>query len=423
MNKVQPSERISKEISELLENGYDGTGDLLSTLVKKSTLKLIQEVLEQEIRDYLGRGYYERNASSVKGYRNGYEPGRLKTAEGVLEIAAPQLRGTEETYRSELLKNLGPISSNLKRLVVEAYARGLSTRDIDETFRTLEGKRLISKDGVSEITEELSKEYERFCKRDLSGYDVVYLFVDGVYESLRLEAGLKEALLSAWGILSNGRKVLLHIALGNKESYDSWNHFFRDMIGRGLRMPLLVTSDGAPGLLKAIEECFPDSKRQRCIAHKLRNISNKLPQYALEEVMPKLRNVFNQTDKEVALLCATKLVEEYSQKYPSAIKCLQDDLDNGLNFMLFPAGHHKHIRTTNLLERVFVEQKRRTKIIPRFLDEKSCLKLVYATLIRVSEKWRNVKMSEYDMSLLKNLRHLYGWKESDDGFISKHIAA
>ena len=114
----------------------------------------------------------------MKGYRNGYEPRRLKTEEGELEIAAPQLRGTEGTYHSELLKNLEPLSSNLKRLVVESYVRGLSTRDIDETFRTLDGKRLISKDGVSEITEELSKEYERFFKRDLSGYDVVYLFVD-----------------------------------------------------------------------------------------------------------------------------------------------------------------------------------------------------------------------------------------------------
>jgi transposase-like protein len=423
MKKVQPSERISKEIYELLENGCEERGDLLSILVKQSTLKLIQEVLEQEIKDYLGRGYYERNASSVKGYRNGYEPKRLKTAEGELEVAAPQLRDTEGTYRSEFLRNVGPLSSNLERLVIESYVRGLSTRDVEEMFRTLDGKRLISKDGVSEITEELSKEYERFCNRDLSGYDVVYLFVDGVCESLRLEAGFKEALLCAWGILSNGRKVLLHIALGNKESYESWEQFFRDMSARGLRMPLLVISDGAPGLLKGIEDCFSGSKRQRCIAHKLRNISNKLPHYAHDEVMPKIRNVFYQTNKDVALLCVTKLIEEYAQKYPSAMKCLQDDLDNCLNFMLFPAGHHKHIRTTNLLERVFVEQKRRTKIIPRFLDEKSCLKLVYATLIRVSEKWRKVKMSEYDLTLLRNIRHLYGWKKSDDGFISKQRAA
>ena len=119
----------------------------------------------------------------------------------------------------------------------------------------------------------------------------------------------------------------------------------------------------------------------------------------------------------------TKLIEEYASVYPSAMKCLQDDLESCLNYMDFPVGHHKHIRTTNLLERCFVEQKRRTKIIPRFLDEKSCLKLVCAALIRVSGRWQKVKMSEYDLTLLKNLRKLYGWEDDEDGFISKKMAA
>jgi transposase-like protein len=146
-----------------------------------------------------------------------------------------------------------------------------------------------------------------------------------------------------------------------------------------------------PGLIKAIQECFPQSRRQRCLAHKLRNIASKLPQAALAEVMPKVRAVFSQTDGEIARLYVARLVEEYAAIYPSAMKCLQEDLGGCLSFMDFPAGHHKHIRTTNLLERCFEEQKRRTKVIPRFLDEKSCLKLVYATLIRVSERWRKVK--------------------------------
>lgn len=423
MRKIQPSERISKEISEILENGYKGNENLMDVFIKKSIKKMIQEILEQEVMDYLGRDYYERNSNSKSGYRNGYENKPLKTAEGKINIEVPQLRDTEQTYRSGLLSQMKTISPELERLAIEMYVRGLSTRDIEDALKDKDGRRLLSKDSVSEITESLSEEYERFISRDLSGYDVVYLFIDGVYESLRREAGFKEAILVAWGILSSGRKVLLHLALGNKESHESWREFFRNMIGRGLRMPLLIVSDGAPGLIKAIEECFPESKRQRCTVHKLRNIANKLPQNILEELMPKIRNVFNQTDKEIALMCAAKIIDEYAQKYPSAIKCFQEDLDSCLNFMLFPAGHHKHIRTTNLLERAFVEQKRRTKIIPRFLNEKSCIKLVYSTLIRVSEKWRRVKMSEYDLALLRNIRHLYGWKEDENGFISKEIAA
>ena len=422
MKKIPPSERISKEIEDILHNGTSEYDDLLSTLVKKSVKKLIQEVIEQEVHDYLGRGYFERNNESKRGYRNGYENKYIRTSEGRLPVEVPQLRETDETYRSKFLSQIDTRSGELERLIIEMYARGLSTRDIEDTLKDKDGNLLISKSGVSQVTESLSEEYDRFCQRDLSGYDVVYLFLDGVYESVRLRAGAKEAILCAWAILSNGHKVLLHLALGNKESYESWLDFFRHMLKRGLRMPLLVVSDGSPGLIKALAACFPESRRQRCLVHKLRNISNKLPQNVLEEIMHKIRTVYYQTDKEIAMVYAGKVIKEYASLYPSAIKCFQEDLDNCLVYMDFPSGHHKYIRTTNLLERCFEEQKRRTKVIPRFLDETSCLKLIYATLIRVSDKWRRIKMSEYELALLKELRNLYKWKD-EDGFISKEVAA
>lgn len=424
MRKVPPSEKLSKEIEEALSGVGTDRGDLLEVLIEKSVRMVMQKILEQEVTDYLGRGYFERNAEIRRGYRNGYEPKRLKTAEGKIDLQAPQVRGSEETYRSEFLKNLDRLSPGLRRLAVEMYARGLSTRDIEEALRDNKtGELLLSKDAVSELTEELWEEYERFCERDLSGFDVVYLFVDAVYESLRQMAGMKEAILCCWAISSGGHKVLLHIGLGNKESYGSWVEFFRHMQRRGLRMPLLITSDGAPGLIKAIAECFPDSKRQRCTFHKLQNIRNKLPQDVIDELLPQIRSVFYQTDAEIAKMYAAKIIDEYAEKYPSAIRCLQEDFDACIQHMAFPAGHQKHIMTTNLLERAFVEQKRRTKIIPRFFDEKSCLKLVYATMVRASQKWRRIKMSLYDLALLKNIRKLYEWEESEDGFISKKTAA
>ena len=423
MRKMQPSERISNEIAELIDTGCYQSEDLLSILIKKSVAKIIQETLEQEISDYLGRDYYQRKSDAETGYRNGYEPKTFKTAEGKIKIDVPQLRNTDQTYRSSFLKRFGTNTSELERLAIEMYVRGLSTRDIEDTLKDSNGNNLISKDGVSQITASLSDEYDRFCQRDLSGYDVVYLFVDGVYESLRLSLGAKEAILCAWAILSDGRKVLLHLALGNKESYDCWKEFFRNMISRGLRMPLLVISDGAPGLIKAIDECFPKSKRQRCLVHKLRNIANKLPKEGIQQLLPQIKSVYYQTDREVAMIAATHLIDKFSNKYPAAIKCFQDDFENCLSFMEFPAGHHRHIRTTNLLERCFLEQKRRTKVIPRFLDEKSCLKLVYATLIRVSEKWNRISMNDLDLTLLKNIRKLYGFEHQDDGFISMKIAA
>ena len=355
MRKMQPSERISNEITELIDTGCYQSEDLLSILIKKSVAKIIQETLEQEISDYLGRDYYQRKSDAETGYRNGYEPKTFKTAEGKIKIDVPQLRNTDQTYRSSFLKRFGTNTSELERLAIEMYVRGLSTRDIEDTLKDSNGNNLISKDGVSQITASLSDEYDRFCQRDLSGYDVVYLFVDGVYESLRLSLGAKKAILCGWAIVSDGRKVLLHLALGNKESYDCWKEFFRNMISRGLRMPLLVISDGAPGLIKAIDECFPKSKRQRCLVHKLRNIANKLPKEGIQQLLPQIKSVYYQTDREVAMIAATHLIDKFSNKYPAAIKCFQDDFENCLSFMEFPAGHHRHIRTTNLLERCFLE--------------------------------------------------------------------
>lgn len=152
---------------------------------------------------------------------------------------------------------------------------------------------------------------------------------------------------------------------------------------------------------------------------RLQNIRNKLPQEVINELYPQIRSVFYQTNAEIARMYAAKIIDEYADKYPSAIKCLQEDFDACIQHMAFPPGHHKHIMTTNLLERAFVEKKRRTKIIPQFFDEKSCLKLLYATIVRASQKWRRVKMSEYGIVLLRNIKKLYTWEESEDGFISK----
>lgn len=431
MNKISPSERISNEIKELFTKGLSSkeemvkTEEMTSLLLQKGLQKFIQEILEQETKDYLGRDYYERieDNGNERVYRNGYEPKNIKTTQGKIKIEQPQLRNTEAPYRSNFIKQLGNISPDLENMVREMWVRGLSTRDIEETLRGSDGKLLISRSGVSEITKSLSEEYDNFNNRDLSEFDVVYLFVDGVYESLRLETGIKEAILCAWAILANGHKIMLHLSLGNKESYECWREFFRDMIRRGLRYPMLVVSDGAPGLIKAIGECFPESKRQRCIAHKMRNISNKLTEEGRMTVLPRIREVFYQSDKEISEMIAMKVVEDFADEYPSAIKCFQDDLEHCLTFIQYPKGHHSFIRTTNLLERAFEEQRRRTKVIPRFFDERSCITLVFATLIRVSEKWKRIKMTKYDLTLLRKMRTLYGWKDDEKGFISKNYAA
>jgi len=198
--------------------------------------------------------------------------------------------------------------------------------------------------------------------------------------------------------------VLIHLALGNKESYECWLNFFRDLINRGLKVPVLITSDGAPGLIKAIEEIYPHSLRQRCLVHKKQNILAKVPADAQAEIGAYLDGIWHAPTYEIAKQAAEVFIEKFKHLYPSAIASFKDDMDASLQHLKCPAKHRKSIRTTNLIERAFGEQKRRTKIIPRFFTEKSCLKLVFATLIRASARWNKVPMTIVEINQLMKLR-------------------
>lgn len=266
---------------------------------------------------------------------------------------------------------------------------------------------MISRSAVSQITDQLWEDYRKFSERDLSGIEVEYLFLDAVYESLR-RYGTKEGVLAAWGITAEGRKVLLHLAVGNKESEACWTEFLRDMVGRGLRHPTSVTSDGAPGLVNAIEGIFPRSIRVRCWYHKLGNVRSKLPAEGAEEVLAHARAVRDAPTHEAGEAQAAAFVERFGRVYPAAVKSFADDLEASLAHLKLPVKHRVNVRTTSLLERSFVEQRRRTKVIPRLMDEKSAMKLVFATLIRVSEKWSRVSISELDRQRLKLLRRELG---------------
>lgn len=414
MRKVPPSDVLREEINRSLADGVQDGTDLLSHLAHLGLGYLVQQALEQEQEDFLGRGRYERRRGEGTGdrparYRNGYEEGKLKTAEGEVRVRMPQVRGTSSSpYRSRLMEFLGGNSEALERLVVEMYARGLSTRDVEECFRDeTTGELLISRSAVSAITDRLWEDYRAFCERDLSEIEVEYLFLDAVYESLR-RYGTKEGVLAAWCITTDGRKVLLHLAVGKKESEGCWKEFLRDMVARGLRTPTSVTGDGAPGLVNAIEGVFEKSLRIRCWYHKLGNIRSKLPAQGAEEVLAHARAVRDAPTYEAGEAQAASLIERFGEIYPAAIKSFAEDLEASLAHLKLPIRHRINIRTTNLLERSFLEERRRTKVIPRLMDEKSAMKLVFATLIRVSERWSRVSVSELERQQLKLLRRELG---------------
>src|SRR5579875_3212821 len=404
MRRVPPSVVVREDLNRLLAGGVDEGTNIVSTFVDLAIRLAAQQLLEAEQADFLGgRGRYERRGVGQRGSRNGYEPGRIRTAEGAVDVRVPQVRDAGDTYRSNLMTFLDGNSDVLERLVTEMYARGLSTRDVEDAFRDATGELLISRSKVSEITDRRWEDYQAFIARDLSQLEAEYLFVDAVFESLRRH-GAKEALLVAWCIDSEGRKHLLHLAVGNKESEACWTEFFRGMLGRGLRMPTTITSDGAPGLVKAISVCFPASIRIRCWFHRLANIRAKLPDGAAAEVLAHLYAVRDAPTLDAARAAADRLINTYRRDYPSAVACFEDDLDALLAIHRVPVRHRIRVRTTNLAERSFVEERRRTKVIGRFGDEHAAMKLVFATMIRAAQRWCRVSISDRERHPLRLLR-------------------
>ena len=213
--RIPGSMRTREALSELIE-GHLSTPDARSQLVLLATRLIVEEALEAESRDALGRGYYEHGGDPGRGYRNGNRTGRLKTAEGMVNTTAPQIAGREEASRSEIRTHLKGRSEALEDLAVEMLVRGLSVRDIEDTFRNDDGSLLLSRTAVSEIGERLWQDYQAFANRDLGGYDIAYLFVDGIAERIR-PGQRREPVLAAWGMTHDGKKVLLHMMSGSKE--------------------------------------------------------------------------------------------------------------------------------------------------------------------------------------------------------------
>src|SRR5438094_9211718 len=197
------------------------------------------------------------------------------------------------------------------------YARGLSVRDIEAAFRDARGASVLSRTAVSQVTERLWQEYEAFASRDLSEFALAYFFVDGVAE--RLHAGLpREAVLCAWGITEDGRKVLLHLAPGTKEDTASCTAFFEDLKRRGLADPLLAVTDGAPGLIRAVETCFPRALRQRCLVHRMRNLRSKAPESQWPEIALRARGCYEAASPALAAVLRDDCVAAYERDLPAA---------------------------------------------------------------------------------------------------------
>jgi putative transposase len=402
--KIAPSEQKAQALRALLQGQSEGQSgeELLSLLVRLSTERILQGALEEEQATALGRGRYEARGEKA-GYRNGYENGTLKTAEGVLRVKVPQIRGWEEPYRSQLWGQVATTSDVLKRLIVEMYVGGLSQRDIEYGLEQALGQFVLSKSTVSQLSETLSEEYEGFRTRDLSQEPVAYLFIDAVYEPLR-RWGNKTGVLCVWAICEDGRKVLLSLSTTNSESYESCLEVLRDLVKRGMQPPVTITTDGAVGLTKAVDTMWPKSLRIRCWFHKMQNLQQKVPAQAWPAFKALIVDMRDAPTREKAVERRGQIVAQYQHEFPEACRCLLDDAGASLNHLEVPQRHQQYVRTSNLAERAFVEERRRTKVIPHLPDERSLVQLVFAVLIRVSDRWGKKCFSALEQHQIRSLR-------------------
>jgi transposase-like protein len=269
----------------------------------------------------------------------------------------------------------------------------------------------LSKSTVSRVCEAIKVEFDTWRARDLSDISLEYLFLDGSH--FRMHDGARaEPVLAAWGMTSEGRPVLVGLEPGASESTDAWAGFLEGMVARGLRAPLLVISDGAPGLIAAVELVFPNSLRQRCLIHRARNILAKVPVEHQAEIKAAFWRIFEPPpeapgDASIAVVRARaeEFRQLYARRFPAAVECLMADLASLCSYLRFPAGHHSRIRHSNFIERTFGETRRRVKVIGRLPGERSCLSLVWAVLDRSSRGWRGVVMTPAAVRQLQELRH------------------
>ncbi|HEX7426061.1 MAG TPA: IS256 family transposase [Mycobacterium sp.] len=412
--RISPAQRLQAEIDEVFAGGEDLAGAIEQVAVLGARL-LLQAAIEAEVTAYLGRDRYERAAScddARAGMRNGYCPTTVKTTAGPVTLQRPKVRDTTERLASQLFGKGVTKTNALESLVIAGFVRGLSTRDVEATLVEALGEQAaVSKSTVSRVCEDIKTQFEAWSARRLDEVELDYLFLDGSHFKYHANASA-EPVLAAWGIDTDGKPVFVGLDAASSESGDAWEGFLTGLGERGLACPLLVISDGAAGLIGAVERTMGAALRQRCLVHRGRNVLAKVPKSAQAEVKADYWAIFNVPEKIEPGLGAVGYVQKridafekrWHDSYPAAVRCLLDDRDSLTVYLRFPREHWTRVRHSNFIERTFGETRRRVKVIGRLPGEHTCLKLVWAVLDRASTGWRGFTMTPAGLRLLADLR-------------------
>jgi transposase-like protein len=366
--------------------------DLFKQLLKES----LQEVLEAEMTEVVGAASGERTELR-SGYRAGYYSRSLVTRIGKLELRIP--RDREGRFSTELFERYQRSEKALVSALAEMYVQGVSTRKVKAVTEELCGH-AFSASTISQINKGLDAALARFASRPLEE-NYPYLILDARYEKVRIDGVIRsQAVQIAIGINWEGRRQVLAVELANRESASSWKEFVRRLKERGLAGVEFVVSDDHEGLKKAISELLPSAAWQRCYVHFLRNALDYLPRKANDDCLQELRWIYDRRDLKEAQADLASWLKRWQERYPRLTDWAEDAIAETLTFYLLPRQHHKHMKSSNLLERLNEEIRRRTRVVRIFPNSASCLRLVRALCAETHEAW--LEDNRYiNMDLLK----------------------
>lgn len=383
--------KTKSKLAELVKEDKD----LLLGLVQQT----VQEILEAQMQEHLGAAPYER-ADGRQGYRAGYYSRSLVTRVGPLELRVPQDR--EGNFSTDVFDRYQRSEKALVAAMMQMYVQGVSTRKVKAITEELCGYE-FSASTISRLNKRLDEQLRQFARRRLE-QQYPYLILDARYERVREDHVVKRrAVLVAIGVGWDGRRHILGVELANRESRTSWREFLSGLVERGLHGVEFVASDHHEGLRQAIMEVFPDAHWQRCYVHFLRNAKDYLPRKGDDDCLTELRWLYERRDIEEARRDLAAWLSKWGGKYERLCVWVEDNIEETLSFYRLPRPHHKHMRSTNLLERFNQEIKRRTHIVRIFPNAESCWRLVTALAAEQHEEWQ--EGSRYvDMGLLMELR-------------------
>jgi len=372
-----------------------GQEDFMKSVVQA----VLQQVMEQEMEEALQAGKYERTAERL-GYRSGSYGRTLITRVGKLELWVPQDR--QGRFRTEIFERYQRSEKALVGALAEMYIQGVSTRKVKAITEELCGHE-FSASSISRINQSLDEELEKFAKRQLEeAYP--YLILDARYEKVREEGVIRSrAVLVAIGINEDGRRCILAVELANRESESSWKDFIGQLRQRGLRGVEFVVSDDHAGLRKAIAESLQEAVWQRCYVHFLRNALDYLPRKADDDCLMELRWMYDRHHIDEARRDLAAWLQKWGQRYQRLCDWVEGNIEQTFSFYRLPQQHHKHLKSSNMLERLNEELKRRTHVVRIFPNAASCLRLVRALAAEIHENW--IEATRYlNMELLKELK-------------------